>query len=142
MSEGHPGEAGGRSFERVAGELRERMASGRYPLNSLLPPQCEDLEAAKLVPSVEVRIRHTPLTPTFKLYVINGVEVLHGPYQVVERELALDSGEQVRALDVLGLGATLTHHVQDGDPDSAGSVFVSTMRNWYDSVWNMLSEAR
>ncbi|MFE8963319.1 winged helix-turn-helix domain-containing protein [Streptomyces iakyrus] len=289
MSEGHIGEGGGRSFERVAGELRERMASGRYPLNSLLPPQREladefrvsrdtvqrvlrelksegwiefrqgsgskviksqrihsptssqrpdrvitlgplisaaferpevtldvytltsesldvhirlqaeriragviaperialrillpsasmelpyprtvsggdaprlrdrfrtitqrsteslshvlrDLEAAKLVPTVEFHIRHAPLTPTFKLYVINGVEVLHGLYQVVERELVLDSGEQVRALDVMGLGATLTRHVEDDDPDSAGSVFVDTMRKWYESVWDLLSE--
>ncbi|MFJ4243318.1 GntR family transcriptional regulator [Streptomyces iakyrus] len=290
MSEGHTGEVGGRSFERVAGELRERMASGRYPLNSFLPPQREladefgvsrdtvqrvlkelksegwiesrqgascrvvtpqhhspassrrsdrmatlgslmsaafehrevtldvytltseslevhirlqaerirsgeiaperialrvllpseslelpypralyaadaphlrdrfrtitqrsteslshvlrDLEAAKLVPTVEFHIRHAPLTPTFKLYVINGVEVLHGLYQVVERELVLDSGEQVRALDVLGLGATLTRHVEDDDPDSAGSVFVDTMRKWYESVWDLLHETR
>jgi DNA-binding transcriptional regulator YhcF (GntR family) len=289
VSEGHTGEGGGRSFERVAGELRERMASGRYPLNSFLPPQREladefgvsrdtvqrvlkelksegwiesrqgsgskviksqrihsptssqrpdrvitlgplisaaferpevtldaytltsesldvhirlqaerirsgviaperialrillpsvsmelpypravsggdaprlrdrfrtitqrsteslnhvlrDLEAAKLVPSVELEIRHAPLTPTFKLYVINGVEVLHGPYLVEERELVLDSGEQVRALDVLGLGATLTHHVEDDDPDSAGSVFVDSMRKWYESVWDLLAE--
>jgi DNA-binding transcriptional regulator YhcF (GntR family) len=289
VSEGHTGEGGGRSFERVAGELRARMASGRYQLHSLLPPQREladefgvsrdtvqrvlkelksegwiesrqgsgsrviksqrihspmssqrpdrvitlgplisaafeqpqvtldvytltsesldvhirlqaerirsgeiaperialrillpseslelpypraldaadaprlrdrfrtitrrsteslihvlrDLKAAELVPSVELQIRHAPLTPTFKLYVINGVEVLHGLYQIVERELVLDSGEQLRALDVLGLGATLTHHVQDDDPDSAGTVFVDTMRKWYGSVWDLLSE--
>ncbi|MFJ7338317.1 GntR family transcriptional regulator [Streptomyces sp. NPDC101110] len=283
MSEGHTGEGGGRSFERVAGELRARMASGRYPLHSRLPSQREladefgvsrdtvqrvlaelkserwiesrqgsgsrviksqrihsptssqrlgplisaafeqkevtldvytltsesldvhirlqaerirsgeiaperivlrillpseslelpypraldaadaprlrdrfrtitrrsteslihvlrDLKAAALVPSVELHIRHAPLTPTFKLYVINGVEVLHGLYQIVERDLVLDSGEQLRALDVLGLGATLTHHVQDGDPDSAGTVFVDTMRKWYGSVWDLLSE--
>lgn len=283
MSEGHTGEGGGRSFERVAGELRARLASGRYPLHSRLPSQRElahefsvsrdtvqrvlaelkserwiesrqgsgsrviksqrihsptssqrlgplisaafeqkevtldvytltsesldvhirlqaerirsgeiaperivlrmllpseslelpypraldaadaprlrdrfrtitrrsteslvhvlrDLKAAALVPSVELHIRHAPLTPTFKLYVINGAEVLHGLYQIVERDLVLDSGEQLRALDVLGLGATLTHHVHDGDTDSAGTVFVDTMCKWFGSVWDLLSE--
>ena len=283
MSEGHTGEGGGRSFERVAGELRARLASGHYPLHSRLPSQRElahefsvsrdtvqrvlaelkserwiesrqgsgsrviksqrihsptssqrlgplisaafeqkevtldvytltsesldvhirlqaerirsgeiaperivlrmllpseslelpypraldaadaprlrdrfrtitrrsteslvhvlrDLKAAALVPSVELHIRHAPLTPTFKLYVINGAEVLHGLYQIVERDLVLDSGEQLRALDVLGLGATLTHHVHDGDPDSAGTVFVDTMCKWFGSVWDLLSE--
>ncbi|MBX9366044.1 hypothetical protein K4G64_33895, partial [Streptomyces sp. WAC04114] len=50
----------------------------------------------------------------------------------------LDGGDQVRALDVRG--ATLTRHVHDGDPDSAGSVFVDTMCKRYGSVRDLLSE--
>ncbi|CAM5721998.1 hypothetical protein SALBM311S_01836 [Streptomyces alboniger] len=64
---------------------------------------------------MDVEIRHTPLTPTFKLYLFNGVEALHGPYEVINRKIMLDSDEEVMALDVLGLGATLTHHVKDAD---------------------------
>ncbi|WP_406132250.1 hypothetical protein [Streptomyces sp. NBC_00989] len=98
------------------------------------------LRAENLVLSVELEIRHTPLTPTFKLYVLNGAEVLHGAYTVIERAVVLDNGDKITALDVLGLGATLTHHVKDGDPASPGSVFVEAMKTWFESVWTRLSE--
>ncbi|MEV8596554.1 GntR family transcriptional regulator [Streptomyces sp. NPDC052012] len=98
-----------------------------------------DLQTEKLVPSVDVRIRHTPLPPAFKLYLFNAVEALHGMYEVVERPMELEAGEVITALDVLGLGATLTHHVKDDDPYSSGSVFVDSMRQWFDSVWSLLA---
>ena len=98
------------------------------------------LEAENLVSSVELEIRHTPLTPTFKLYVINGAEVLHGVYTVIERAVVLDDGNKITALDVLGYGATLTHHVQDADPTSPGSVFVEGMMTWFESVWTHLAD--
>ncbi|MBZ9642542.1 GntR family transcriptional regulator [Streptomyces sp. PSKA30] len=98
------------------------------------------LKTEGLVPSIDLQIRHAPLTPAFKLYVLNGAEVLHGPYEVIERQLMLDTGEEVTALDVLGLGATLTHHVKDADPNSPGSVFVGSMQAWFDSVWSLLAE--
>ncbi|MDQ0991659.1 hypothetical protein [Streptomyces sp. V3I7] len=80
------------------------------------------------------------ITPAFKLYVINEVEALQGLYEVTERPVILDTGEEVEALDVLGLGATLLHHVADEDPNSPDSVFVSSMRSWFDSVWKLLAE--
>jgi DNA-binding transcriptional regulator YhcF (GntR family) len=98
-----------------------------------------DLMTEKLVNDVDVQIRYASLIPTFKLYLLNGVEVLHGMYEVIERQMSLDSGEVVTALDVLGLGATLTHHVRDADPDSPGSVFVDKMQTWFDSVWDRLA---
>lgn len=94
----------------------------------------------ELVPSVDVQIRRAPLTPTFKLYVFNGTEALLGPYEVIERPIELESGEVIIAYDVLGLGATLTHHVKDVDPDSPGSVFIDTWQSWFDSVWHRLAE--
>jgi hypothetical protein len=63
-----------------------------------------------------------------------------GPYEVIERRIVLDSGEEVDALDVLGLGARLTHHVKDADPLSTGSVFVDSWQAWFDSVWKLLAE--
>lgn len=99
-----------------------------------------ELATEKLVPSVELRIRHVPLVPVCKLYLLNGVEALHGMYEVIDRPMELDDGEAITALDVLGLGATLTHHVKDGDPSSPGSVFVGSMRAWFDSVWDRLAE--
>ncbi|WP_307164071.1 GntR family transcriptional regulator [Streptomyces rishiriensis] len=94
------------------------------------------------VPSVDVdiQIRHAPLTPAFKLYLLNGVEALHGPYEVIERQIAVGAGEEVAAFDVLGLGATLTRHVKDEDAHSPGTVFVDSWQAWFDSVWNLLAE--
>ncbi|MER5666296.1 hypothetical protein [Streptomyces mirabilis] len=100
-----------------------------------------DLQTEGLVPSVRVEIRHVPLAPAFKLYLRPGVEALFGPYQVVERPILLNDGVEVEATDVLGLGSTLTRHVNDeGDPDSSGSVFMESMQAWFDSCWRLLAE--
>ncbi|WSQ10134.1 winged helix-turn-helix domain-containing protein [Streptomyces sp. NBC_01231] len=105
-----------------------------------LEASLRDLQTEGLVPFVDVRIRRAPLTPTFKLYLFNGVEALHGPYEVIERKIMLDGDEEVMALDVLGLGATLTHHVKNAEPNSPGTVFVDSMEKWFKSVWELLSE--
>ncbi|GAA2637408.1 hypothetical protein GCM10010307_34950 [Streptomyces vastus] len=118
--------------QRLLGITRLHTASLRSVLRQLLT---EDL-----VPAVDIEIRHAPLTPTFKLYLFNRVEVLHGPYEVIERPIILDSGEEIEALDVLGFGATLTHYVKDSDPNSQGSVSVDSMQSWFNSVWNLLAE--
>ncbi|MFC5674690.1 hypothetical protein [Streptomyces incanus] len=60
-------------------------------------------------------------------------------YEVIKRPMELEADEVIAALDVLGLGATLTRHGEDADPTSPGSVFVDSMRQWFDSVWNLLS---
>ncbi|MEU3515433.1 GntR family transcriptional regulator [Streptomyces sp. NPDC006654] len=99
----------------------------------------EQLRTENLVPSVDLGIRHTELAPTFKLYVINHDEVLHGFYEPILRTVILEDGTEVEAVDVLGLGAPLTHHVRDADPDSAGSAFVDNATRWFESVWNLLA---
>ncbi|MFJ5264198.1 hypothetical protein ACIQAC_27415 [Streptomyces sp. NPDC088387] len=99
-----------------------------------------ELRTERLVPSVEVEVRRVDLTPAFKLYLLNGDEALHGMYRVVERPLVLPDGEEIVALDALGVGATLTRHVKDRDPNSPGSVFVDSMQSWFDSVWDLLAE--
>ncbi len=119
--------------------LRTRLATITERHTESLRGALEDLATERLVPAVDLRIRHAPLTPAFKLYLVNGAEALHGPYEVIERQLVLSEGETVTALDVLGLGATLTHHVRDADPNSPGSVFVGSMQSWFDSVWTHLA---
>jgi hypothetical protein len=119
--------------------LRDRLRDITSRHTDSLRTVLRDLQAEGLVPSVDVQIRHVRLAPAFKLYVINRTEVLHAPYEVVERPIILDTGEEVDALDVLGLGATLTHHAEDADPDSPGSVFVQKTRSWFESVWNLLA---
>lgn len=120
--------------------LQDRLGAISRRHTESLRGLLKDLQTERLVESVEVQIRHTPLTPAFKLYLLNGVEALHGMYEVIQRQIELDSGEVITALDVLGLGATLTHHVTDPDPNSPGSVFVESMRSWFESVWSLLSE--
>ncbi|MFF5143351.1 winged helix-turn-helix domain-containing protein [Streptomyces sp. NPDC013157] len=120
--------------------LRERLRAVTDRHTESLRTALRDLQTEWLVPSVDVQVRHVRLVPAFKLYVINGTEVLHGLYDVIERPIILDTGEEIDALDVLGLGATLTHHVEDADKDSPGSVFVLKMRSWFESVWNLLAE--
>lgn len=121
--------------------MRTRLRAITETHTASLVGVLRDLETEAQVPSVDVQVRHAPLTPTFKLYLLNTVEALHGMYEVIERRLELGDGEVVRALDVLGLGATLTHHVKDpADAGAPGTVFVDSIQQWFDSVWNHLAE--
>ncbi|MFD7775265.1 GntR family transcriptional regulator [Streptomyces sp. NPDC059753] len=120
--------------------LRERLLGITHRHTASIRRELRQLQAEGLVPVAEFQVRHVPLTPAFKLYLLNGGEALHGPYEVIERPIVLDSGEEILALDVLGLGATLTHYVRDGDPNSRGSVFVESMGAWFGSVWNLIAE--
>ncbi|GAB7109340.1 GntR family transcriptional regulator [Streptomyces phaeofaciens JCM 4814] len=96
-----------------------------------------DLE--EYVPSVGIAVRRAPLTPTCKLYLLNGAHALLAPYEVIERDITVESGESIRALDVLGFGAPLAHHVRNADPDSPDTLFVDSWQRWFDSVWNRLA---
>ncbi|MFE1752072.1 winged helix-turn-helix domain-containing protein [Streptomyces anandii] len=118
--------------ERVRGVTRRHVESLRSTLRYL--------RTTELVPSVDVRIRYAPLTPAFKLYLINKTEALHGFYEVYERLVDLDDGTEIEAVDVVGLGATLTHHVKSDDAQAQGTVFVETTQKWFDSVWDFLAE--
>ncbi|WP_216591044.1 winged helix-turn-helix domain-containing protein [Streptomyces brasiliscabiei] len=100
----------------------------------------EDLRREGLVPHVHVEIRHAPLTPTFKVYLLNRTEALHSFYVAVEREIHVGRGEAVRAVDVLGLGAKLTHHMNDTESTPEGAVFVDAAQAWFDSVWDLLTD--
>lgn len=140
-----PSESLDMPYPRVKGDgedprLRDRLHGITQQHTESLHRLFRDLETEYHVPSVSLEIRYVPITPAFKLYILNGIEALHGPYEAIERKIRLDSGEEVIALDVLGIGAALTHHVKDSEPNSAGSVFVDSMQAWFDSIWNQLSE--
>jgi DNA-binding transcriptional regulator YhcF (GntR family) len=142
-----PAETVGLPYPRAEGDadnelLRDRLQSIARRSTGSIREVLRDLSTEGLVPSVEVEIRRTPLVPAFKLYVLNGEEVLHGLYQVIERDLVLYDGREIRALDVIGLGAPLTHHVMDGGPDAPGSVFVTATRSWFESIWSLLHVER
>ncbi|WP_314223788.1 winged helix-turn-helix domain-containing protein [Streptomyces zaehneri] len=120
--------------------LRDRLHVITNRRTDSLRGVLRDVQAEVPSVDVDIQIRHASLTPAFKLYLLNGAEALLGPYEVMERPIWLESGEEVVALDVLGLGATLTHHVKDEEANSPGSVFVATWQAWFDSVWNLLAE--
>ncbi|MFM9444964.1 GntR family transcriptional regulator [Streptomyces acidiscabies] len=120
--------------------LQKRMQKITHQHVDSLTRLFTELQARKMVDKVSLEIKHAPLTPAFKLYLLNDRTALFGPYEVVERPIVLDSGDEVEALDVIGLGSTLTHQVQDSDPDSAASVFVESMRTWFESVWRTLAK--
>ncbi|NGO43338.1 winged helix-turn-helix transcriptional regulator [Streptomyces sp. YC419] len=119
--------------------MRQRLLGITRLHTMSLQGALRELRTDGLIHTVDIEIRHAPLAPTFKLYLFNGAEVLQGPYEVIERRIELDSGDEIEALDVLGFGATLTHYVKDDDPNSQGSVSVASMQSWFDSVWNLLS---
>jgi DNA-binding transcriptional regulator YhcF (GntR family) len=120
--------------------LKERFLDIARRHTQSLRNVMRQLEAEKLVPSVEFRIRRTALAPTFKLYLVNKEEALFGLYEIYERPIELDGGRQIMATDVRGLAARLTHHVKDADQHSQGTVFVEDKQIWFDSAWKFVSE--
>jgi DNA-binding transcriptional regulator YhcF (GntR family) len=121
-----------RPVERVWEIARRSASSLRHTL--------ESLRVEKLVPEVDLEIRHTEVVPNFKFYVLNGSEALFGLYLVVERPIVLDDGEELNAIDVQGIGANLMHYERDADPDSPGSFFLDSVQAYFESVWSLLSE--
>ncbi|MDX3133422.1 GntR family transcriptional regulator [Streptomyces europaeiscabiei] len=119
---------------------QERLREITRMYGALMRKTLEDLKREGLVSHVEVTMRHVPLAPTFKVYLLNRTEALHGFYEVVERTIEVGGNEEVEARDVLGLGATLTHHVKDTDPSSQGTDFVEAAQAWFDSAWKLLTD--
>ncbi|MGW5471850.1 GntR family transcriptional regulator [Streptomyces chartreusis] len=119
--------------------LKERSLRITLRHTESLRTALSDLKTMKLVDEVVLDIRHVKLVPAFKLYLVNGMEALHGPYEVFKRTIMLDDEEEIEAVDVVGLGARLTHHVKDEDPESPGTVFVDSMQAWFCSVWKYLA---
>ncbi|MGW7524730.1 winged helix-turn-helix domain-containing protein [Streptomyces sp. NPDC054783] len=120
--------------------LRKRLRGIADTQLASLEKVLGELRTEKLVPSVEYEFRHAPFAPTFKLYIINRSEVLHGLYVPLVRPVLLAPREEVQAVDVLGLGATLTHHVRDSRADSPGSTFVDSMTTWFEATWELLTD--
>lgn len=120
--------------------LRERVLAITRRHTVSLRTVLSDLRTMKLVSSVDFEIRQLDVAPLFKLYLVNKVDALHGPYVPFKRRIVLDDGREIEATDVFGLGATLTHHTMDDDPSSQGTVFVNGMQSWFDGAWDLLAD--
>ncbi|UUU23150.1 GntR family transcriptional regulator [Streptomyces sp. DSM 40750] len=120
--------------------LQKRLRTITERHTASLHAALRDLETEGLVPSVRVDIQEIPLAPAFKLYLLRNTEALLGPYELVRRSILLDDDTDIDAWDVLGLGSTLTRHVNDdGDPNSTGSVFIESWQAWFDEWWHRLA---
>lgn len=130
-------------YPRVKGDLADLRLTDRLRLiseRSLASVRHLRTALAEVDTDVVIDVRWAPLTPTFKLYLLNGTQALLAPYEVIEREIRLDSGGVVNALDVLGFGAPITRHVRNADPDSPDTLFVESWQRWFNSVWNRVAE--
>ncbi|MFF3710656.1 GntR family transcriptional regulator [Streptomyces phaeochromogenes] len=85
-----------------------------------------------------LEIRRVPLTPHYKLYVLNNSDMLYGTYDVVERTVTVSDGTGVQALDVVDLGSTLSYHCREEDEQSHDSMFFTSMQDWFESAWDLL----
>lgn len=116
-----------RIWERWRTMTRQRQAEMRSMVRQL----------SDRVP-VELEIRKAPMTPQFKLYVLNGSEMLYGPYKVIPWDIPLDDGSVVPSLDVLGLGSILSYHAREDDDDSHDSSFFRSTQEQFESFWTHL----
>ncbi|MFF4901128.1 GntR family transcriptional regulator [Streptomyces sp. NPDC001068] len=98
-----------------------------------------DLKANAWVRSVEVEVRHVPLPPAHKVYLVNGTQLMLAPYKVIEQNVDVE-GEVVALVDVEGVGASITHVVRNEDPGSPDSVMVASHQVWFDSLWETLAK--
>ncbi|MEU9186800.1 hypothetical protein AB0D14_20075, partial [Streptomyces sp. NPDC048484] len=93
-----------------------------------------------------IEIRRIPMTPQFKLYVINDEHMLFGPYPVLPRKIQIPrqdrpaEDEAVDSLDVLGLGSTLSYHRLEADERTHDSLFFGSMKEWFTSNWECWPE--
>lgn len=100
----------------------------------------DDLRTEKLVNAVDVQARTMPFPPSFKLYLLNETQVLHGLYVPTEQAMRFDDGVEVEALDAMGVGPMYFHHMKDQDLESQGSLFVDSVQRWFDNNWAVSGE--
>ncbi|MFE6624191.1 FadR/GntR family transcriptional regulator [Streptomyces sp. NPDC057740] len=96
-----------------------------------------DLSSAGVDAAVEVR--RVPLTPTQKLYIVNGSQVLFASYVVAETDIELDDGSLVPAYDVRGDRLELSKATADSRRDQERKQFDGLV-NSFESYWTFLSE--
>lgn len=108
---------------------RERLARLMELQTEVLRNLLFDLSARGFVESVAVEIKTVPITPTTKVYALNGVKGMTGYYKVVAQPVFLDGGP-VTIYDVLGVGAKL--YVQSAEQ-------FAECREWFNSLWTTIA---
>lgn len=114
--------------ERPLERLREEVGvHTRATLKNLL----EDLVGRDRVDRVNVEIKEVPITPVFKVYLVNERQVLMGYYAVKPRSVDF-KGEELAIYDVDGLGVSLYPQ---------GPVQRTATKAWFESLWETIAES-
>jgi DNA-binding transcriptional regulator YhcF (GntR family) len=97
-----------------------------------------ELRDLGLIPEVHAEIRAHQAAATFKVYILNEAEVFFGYYPVVPRTVAID-GEDHAVYDLMGKDSILFHRGATDDPDSPDSQYVTSTREWFESMWTTVA---
>ncbi|MFI6053821.1 GntR family transcriptional regulator [Streptomyces violascens] len=119
------------------GRPRERLRITSNHIYGSLRHSLRMLKVRDLVPDVTVEARKVSITPTQKVYILNGREVLAGHYQVTERTVDLDRNP-IEIYDMLGVEGMLFRHTVVDD-DQVTRSYVEQTQQWFDSLWNTIA---
>jgi hypothetical protein len=117
-----------RPRERLGGLIASNAVALRNRLLTL--PQLSATE------TVRVELRTIPITPLFKVYILNGKSALYSLYEVVQNPVLVPVGhdpthmETIAIHDSLGLHAGLFR---------AGDAFLEAGQRWFDSLWSTIA---
>ncbi|NGN64089.1 GntR family transcriptional regulator [Streptomyces sp. A7024] len=104
-----------------------------------------DLQERGVVPEVKIEIKSLDMTPTHKLYLLNGTEALFSPYAVEIRKVKIapgTRGEQLEIYDVMGLEAKLFRFSAAQDArDEQDMALVEYWQLWFESYWSTISSS-
>lgn len=117
---------------------RERMADITDRHTGAIRAAVEELEDLGLVPQAKVEARVYDSSPLFKAYIINDSDAFFGYCPVMRHDVLLGR-KRTAIYDPMGKDAVMFHYIDDGDPESTGTQFVTQTRNWFDSIWESIA---
>jgi hypothetical protein len=116
---------------------RERLRTVIDHIHGSLRHSLRMLAVRELVPEVNVEARQVAITPTQRVYILNGEEVLVGHYLVKPRRVEL-ARDPMEIYDLLGLDGMLFRHTAvPGDRLTAD--YVQQTQLWFDSLWSTVA---
>jgi len=119
-------------------DFRERATNIMLRHSQAIVESIHELADLGLVKEASAQIRLYNATPLFKLYLLSDDEAFFGFYPVRQHVLTL-KGEQRSIFDLMGKDAILFRYVRTEDPTSVGSQYVAQARQWFDTMWSMVS---
>ncbi|XUL90372.1 winged helix-turn-helix domain-containing protein [Streptomyces galilaeus] len=106
---------------------------------SSLEHTLQNLRAYGPVQEVDFEVRRVPVTPMFKLFLLNETESFQAMYKLARRRIPLGGTEDVDAIDILSVGATGTYFDKGDGVDDAQAAWVENQQDWFDSLWDHLA---
>jgi hypothetical protein len=119
------------------GRPRERLREVMDNIYGSLRHSLRMLEVREVVREVRVEARKVAITPTQRVYILNGEEVLAGHYRVLPRRVELYR-DPMEIYDMLGLDGMLFRHTAVPG-DQVTEAFVQQTQQWFDSLWETIA---